>query len=67
MKKSNLMQKNISTQKSRQKKEKEWRKKIERRDMVGYQFILKKPSIGDIVCSTTTFLPNGMNCYDPFA
>jgi hypothetical protein len=35
MNKSNFMQKTIATQKSRQKKEDEWRKKRERRDMVG--------------------------------
>ena len=49
MKKPDLMQETMSTRKSRQKKIELEGEKRERRDMIGYQFLFNKSSIGDVV------------------
>ena len=34
----------------------DWREKRERRNMIGYQFILKKLSIGDVVSMSSIYM-----------
>ena len=55
MKKSGLMQETMSTRKTKAKEEVVGGRK-KRRNMIGYQFILKKPSIGDVVSMSSVYM-----------
>ena len=54
MKKPDLMQESL--RENQNKRRGDWREKRERRKMIGQQFILKKPSIGDVVSISSVYM-----------